>query len=266
MSFIRKNWSKILAVVLVITILIFVIKSSKQDGQIQNINSENKYEMPTLDLPLSYFSDESIGWGSVNTSRNSDDKNTWEKAAVGGNDAYQSFPTKTITLRSDDFSNEAEQLPAIKSMEQILGKNIEKDTPWKGLYEEQIIEYGNISTRFLPSDYVTNLRKFDIDKDGKNEEIIFLCGVGGNHCPHRIIIVKNQKIIFSVSAGLTGLDFSETKTGNGFYIHWVPTEGKWNRGLCCSLGYMKTRFVYEDKKFMPVYEQEILYFMVKNTK
>lgn len=103
------------------------------------------------------------------------------------------------------------------------------------------------------------------DKDGKDETIIFLCGVGSNHCPHRIIIVKDQEIIFSVSAGLTGLNFSKTETGNGFYMHWVPTEGKWDRGLCCPLGYVKIRFVYDKGKFLPVYEQEVLYFKIENT-
>lgn len=221
--------------------------------------------MPVLDLPLRYFTDDSIAWGSVNTSRNSDDKNTWEYAAVDGGDAYQSFPTKTITLSSDDFSNNIEQLPPIKSMEQIIEQDVEIDAPWQWLYKDQIKEYGDLATRFLPDESI-DAKKFDVDKDGKDEMIIFLCGVGGNHCPHHIIVVKDQKIIFSVSAGLTGLNISKTETGNGFYVHWVPAEGKWDdRGLCCSLGYIKTRFVYEGGKFIPVYEQEVLYMQIKNT-
>ncbi|MEK7181022.1 MAG: hypothetical protein AAB738_01645 [Patescibacteria group bacterium] len=229
------------------------------------LTDTNLSDTPSLDLPLHYFTNKSIAWGSVDTSRNSDDKNTWKYAVVDGGDAYQSFPTKTITLSTNDFSNDTEQMPPIQSMEQILKQDIEEDTLWQWLYKEQIAEYGNIATRFLPADYITNLRKFDTDKDGKDEEIIFLCGVGGNHCPHRIVVVKDQKIIFSVSAGLTGLDLSKTETGNGFYVHWVPTEEKWDRGLCCPLGYIKTRFVYKKGKFLPAYEQEVLYFEIKNT-
>lgn len=77
----------------------------------------NSDDIPTLALPLRYFTDDSVVWGSVNTVRNSNDKNTWAYATIDGGDAYQSFPTKTITLSVDDFSNSNEQLPPIKSME-----------------------------------------------------------------------------------------------------------------------------------------------------
>lgn len=145
-----------------------------------------------------------------------------------------------------------------------MKEDVEEGTPWQWLYKQEIKEYGDLATRFLPSKSV-DVKKFDVDNDGKDETIIFLCGVGGNHCPHRIVIVKDNKIVFSVSTGLTDLNISKTETGNGFYVHWVPTEGKWDRGLCCSLGYMKTRFVYDGGKFKPVYEQEVLYFKIENT-
>ena len=222
-----------------------------------DINSSGK---PSLDLPLRYFSDDSIAWVSVNTSRDSDDKNTWEHATVDGGDAYQSFPTQTITLSADDFSIKIEQLPPIKNL------GADYYDVWKQWYTEQIKEYGDLADLFwAEGDSISFAKKFDVDLDGKDELVVGLCGIGGNHCPHRIVVMKDQKIIFSVSAGLTGLDLSKTETGNGFYVHWVPTEGKWDRGLCCPLGYIKTRFVYEKGKFLPAYEQEVLYFKIKNT-
>jgi hypothetical protein len=241
-------------------------QSKKETANV--LMSSRPDDTPTLDLPLRYFTDDSVTWGSVNTARNSDDKNTWQYAAIDGGDAYQSFPSKTITLSSDDFSNSSEQLPPIKSKEQILKQDVEEGTPWQWLYEQEINEYGDLATRFLPSERAVDVKTFDVDRDGKDETIIFLCGVGGNHCPHRIVIVKDKKIIFSVSAGLVDLNLTKSDTGNGFYVGWTPSwdeGGKWNVGLCCTPGYRKTRFVYESKKFKPVYEQEILYFKIENT-
>ena len=171
--------------------------------------------IPILDLPLRYFSDDSVAWGLVNATRNYDDKNTWTYATIDGGDTYQSFPTKTITLSSNDFSNSSEQLPPTQSIEQILKQDVEKDAPWRWLYDQEIKEYGDLATRFLPSESI-DVKKFDVDKDGKDETIIFLCGVGGNHCPHRIVIVKDKKIVFSVSSGLTDLSISKTETGQNF--------------------------------------------------
>jgi len=215
--------------------------------------------IPILNIPLRYFTDDSVAWGSVNTTRDSNDKNTWSFAAIDGGDAFQSFPITTITLQ--DFSNESHDLSITKELKEksyYVG-------PIANSYEEQVEKYGDLAIRFLAvSNAITWVKEFDVDLDGKAEKVVGLCGIDGNHCPHEIIIVKDNKQIFSTSAGLTGLDISKTDTGNGFYVQWVPTEGKWDRGLCCPLGYIKTRFVYKDGMFMPVYEQEVLYFKVEN--
>lgn len=243
------------------------LKSISEDKEKQNTTASTTeytytYQMPTLDMPLRYFTDNSIAWGSVNTSGDSDDRHTWEYAAVDA--GYHSFSTSTITLSQDDFSNEVKELPPTKTLGEILKQDKEKDTPRRWLYEEQINEYGDLATRFLPD--TIDVEKFDINEDGKNETVISLCG-GGNHCPDSIIIVKDKKIIFSVSTEMTGLKLVKSETGNGFYVEWVPSwveGGKWDVGLCCPPGYRKTRFVFEDSKFVPVYEQEILYVQVHN--
>ncbi len=219
------------------------------------------YEMPVLNLPLRYFSDSDISGGygeGINPS-------TWASARVDG--GYRSFPTTTITLSSDDYSNKKEGLPTVKPLEYIFAKDPSEDVfIFQETFNEQIKEYGVLATRFLPNDTI-NVQKFDVDGDEENETIVYSCSHGGNHCPHRIMIIKNDAIIFSVSAGLTNLDLVKSEDGNGFYVHWVPVEEdtKWDTGLCCSIGYVSTRFVYENKKFKPVYEQEILYFKVENT-
>lgn len=259
-----KKYLKINGTALVVIILIvvgvplFVIYSSKKV-------SDQAYEMPVLNLPLRYFVDNDIVGGYYGDKENSNDKNTMSSAYVEG--GYRSFPTTTIKLSLNDYSNKREKLPATKSLDQILPKNLDEGFVYKESFTEQIQKYGALATRFLTDDYIINLQKFDVDSDRKDEAIVFLCSIGGNHCPHRIIVIKNDAIIFSFSAGLTDRNLIKSETGNGFYVHWVPIENgtKWDAPLCCSPGYISTRFVYENGKFMPVYEQEVLYFEVKNT-
>jgi len=215
--------------------------------------------IPILNLPLRYFTDDSIAWGTVNTARDSYDKNTWKFAAI--DESYQSFPDIKITLPVSDYSNDIQKLPPIKYTN---ANYYDVSQQW---YEEQVQEYGDLAVQFwTEGDSLTWVRKFDVDSDGKTETIVGLCGRYGNHCPHKILIIKDRKIIFSAMAGVSSFDLKKSDTGNGFYLHWVPGEGKWgSTGLCCPLGYVKTRFVYEDKKFKPIYEQEVLYVKVNNT-
>lgn len=259
-----KKYLKINETALVVIILIvvgvplFVIYPNKKV-------SNQDYEMPVLNLPLQYFQDNDIRGGYHSGKGDSSDKKTMSSAYLDG--GYRSFPTTTIKLSSDDYSNKREKLPATKSLDQIFEGNLNEGFVYKETFTEQIQKYGTLATRFLTNDYIVDLQKFDVDNDGKDETIVFLCSLGGNHCPHRIMIIKNDMVIFSFSAGLTDRNLIKSETGNGFYLHWVPieTDTKWDAPLCCSPGYMSTRFVYENGKFKPVYEQEVLYFEVKNT-
>lgn len=248
---------------ILVCLLIFVGVRSEEKKDGGNVTNDTittlKYEMPVLKLALSYFSTDKITWGSVNTSRDSNDPTTWKEAAV--DDGYRSFPSTEITLSPEDYEQSNESLPPIKKIDCL------NTDDGKILCSEQVKEYGDLVSRFWDDGYyITGYKKFDVDGDGKSEEIISLCGIGGNHCPHEIQIVKNGRVIFVVSSGLTGLGIEKTSTGNGFYVHWVPFKGdKWNTALCCPSGYMSTRFVFEDQKFKPIYEQENLYFKVENT-
>lgn len=248
----------VVIILLVVAIPLLVIYPNKKV-------SSQAYEMPVLNLPLRYFQDSDIRGGYYSGKGDSAYKNTMSSAYLDG--GYRSFPTTTIKLSSDDYSNKREKLPAIKLQDQILPENLDEGFVYKESFTEQIQKYGALATRFLTDDYIVDLQKFDVDGDGKDETIVFLCGLGGNHCPHRIIVIENDTIIFSFSAGLTDRNLIKSETGNGFYVHWVPIENdtKWDAPLCCSPGYISTRFVYENGKFKPVYEQEVLYFEVKNT-
>lgn len=217
------------------------------------------YKIPELNLPIEYFSKEDVVWGYYD----SESEIGYKSAAI--DEGYRSFPTTTISLSPDTYSNEIKDLPKIKSDKDIfiMEGGIGHDT-----FREQIKEYGDMARRFLNSDKdgqntISYVKKIDIDKDNIKESIVGTCGLFGNGCPHSNLIVKNNKIIFSTNEA----NIIETKDGNGFYLQWVPytsdiNKPQWNNGRGVPAGYMLTRFVMKDGNFVPIYEQEVLYVMV----
>jgi len=121
----------------------------------------------------------------------------------------------------------------------------------------------------LPDDFVSS-QKFDVDGDGKDELIFSVCTDGGIGRPYTIHIIRDNKIIFSLIS-LNGKNIIPTKNKNGFYAIWIDEKtdyfdkNGW-RGYCCALGHKKTRFVYEKGKFVPVYEQDVVYLDVNTDK
>ena len=229
-----------------------IISESQHIGQ--------KLVTPTINMPLSYFSKDNFRGGSVGTSSKYDDEYTWDTAYVDV--GYQTFPTITLRLKSTDYSIETKELPSTRSREEILSlSDIFKDS-----FTDQLNKYGNWAQRFLPEQTIQNIKKFDIDGDGTEETVIALCH-GGNHCPDSAMVVKDNKIIFSSTNAVSMPDIIPAETKNGFYFTWTPqstTDDIWDEGLCCSLGHIKTRFVFGSGKLVPVYEEEVRYLKVKN--
>ncbi len=277
-------YAKKLLLILVIAFLIFqtyALNKEISENRIQcndakkvsnnNVqNSNDISDLPELKLPIKYFPKSSISWGNLGSDLNTSNPGTWEIAAV--DIGSRGVPTTNITLSKDDYSNKQEDLPPLKTYAQIVTESKEisyydelrsnLDIFYKDIYAQS----GNFGTRFLPGFYA-RVDEFDVDSDGINEKIVYLCGIGGTHCPHIIDIVDNDKIIFSVHAGIVELNLTASETGDGFYVKWVPTTGNgWeNYAECCEPGYMKTRFVYKNNEFVPVYEQEYRYVEVVNT-
>lgn len=192
------------------------------------VERKPKYETPSFIFPARYFSTDQIHGGSVNIESDTNNPYTWKELVI--DEGFHSFPTTTITLNASNFSSKREE--------------------WLLKQDDEVV-----SKKF-----------FDVDGDGEKETILGLCSAYGKNCPHQMIVLKDTAMIFSVYAGLIGLDLVEQETGNGFYVHWVPTgtDEKWDKGLCCPLGYVRTRFVYEDGVFKPVYEQDVWYVKVQN--
>lgn len=159
---------------------------------------------------------------------------TEEEASFSGEIEARSYPTMKVTIPKDLYSN-------IKQKEQS-------------------------SSELLKNGYeITNTLYFDVDKDGKKEKIISMCSIGANHCPDKQLVIKNGDIIFSLFGKLIGGWVESTATGNGFYANWYADED-FSSGLCCATGYTRTRFIYKDNIFVPIFEQKIEYVKVKNDK
>ncbi|MSU74838.1 hypothetical protein EXS57_03650 [Candidatus Kaiserbacteria bacterium] len=219
-----------------------------------------------LNLPLRYFTADTFRYGSARANYESPSPMNGSNMDVATLEAgYQSFPSTAISLPETYYSNKIEALPPLKSWDQIVADEVEFD-PEDGKmheprYRDLIRKYPEFASRFLPGDDITAVTKFDVDGDGRVESIITTCGYG-NHCPHSAYIVKGNKIIFTVS-GSQRVAIEKSDTGNGFYLHWEPDSMA--PAACCPMGYIKVRFAYESGRFMPVYEQKILYVTVRNT-
>lgn len=161
-------------------------------------------------------------------------------------------PIDDITDDELHYSNEMKELPSIIPTTWEVGQES---------YEEQVAEYGDLAVRFWANESpqsISFVKEFDVDKDGTKEQIVGLCGLWGNHCPHEIIIVDDGRQIFSATAGLAYKDVVEAEDSDGFYLLWDSEEMRSN-GLAQLIGYVKTRFTYKDGQFQPVSSEEVIY-------
>lgn len=221
----------------------FYSNSRKSGAMSTDVNKFDRY--PYLNLPISYFLEEDIRWGSVEP----------QKTSFGGEDAYQSYPTTDVTL--NDYSNERKKLKPPIYPYDLDEKNLDVPVDKMRRYYDL---FGKVVGSYLPEEIVMNKEEFDVDGDGINEIIVEITGIDA--AAGRTMyaqIIKNSEVIFTTGARYPKI--SSTKSGNGFYIEWHKDE-HFDRGECCPAGHIKTRFVYENGKFTPVYEQEVAYVKV----
>lgn len=262
---------KILAVSLVGICLVISGCSNKNDSKLNQQNDKTTIEfsqkepsfiknIPVISLPIKYFSEKNIEYGSQPNDK-------WSEASFDEM-TYQSYPTTTISISPENYSNDVKSLGEKKSWEKILeenticGDNKNEDCGFLETIKQNYNDYKDLASIYLPADSIYT-EKFDVDGDNKNETIVFSCGIGGNHCPHSVDIIKDNKIIFSAS--LNGVNIKPAETKNGFYLEWNNDEDL-SSGYCCPRGYVKTKFVYENNKFIPVLEQEVYYLRIKDSK
>ena len=114
-------------------------------------------------------------------------------------------------------------------------------------------------------EWILNLSrvKFDLTGDGNQEKVVVYNSVAAADAgSYHADVIQCDTIIFSVvedNAAIVPAD-----TTNGFYIEWRSSKDVTAR--CCPDGFMRTRFVYKDGQFIPLYEQEVKYLKVGKEK
>ena len=213
-----------------------------------------------LDLPIEYFSDDDVEWGSVKPGFRGDTTtiNDYEQVALGNKAVYQSYPTTEITIK--DYSSEVQPLK-VKPLVDIKKEIQPGDIFLSGRVEENYKEYGALASNYLPDNSIEETDYFDVDSDGIKEEIIEYnftnrADAGSSNSD----IIKNNNIIFSVKEDNSRIVPADTS--NGFYVEWRKQDYVYPR--CCEPGFIRTRFVFKEGKFIPLYEQEVKYMIVGN--
>lgn len=233
--------------------------SSESNTQSTMANPEDT--LPFLPFPVSIFEKNNIGMGSASASGG------YEWAVIPGEADTITEPTTTITLSPKSYSNETTVLPPIVQDSVLFKqKNSVGGIPFEDVMHEQISKYGDLARRFIVPDeknitctagneFISSITEADVDKDGKNEQIIGLYTVGANPWVTRALIVKDNKVVFTAGCDSKFPDIIPSKSGNGFTLEWGDNFKK-------RIGYVKTRFIWQDGKFSPIFEQTIRYVKV----
>ncbi len=215
-------------------------------------NKPSEQSIALLDLPLEYFSKKDVQWGSGNNMAD------YTQIALADKAVYQSYPTKVITMKS--YSSEIKSLKT-KTFNQLMQAYSQSEIEGYGrtIVKENYQTYGSLATNYLPTHYIWNLDNFDVDGDGVAETIVSTNSTGAADAgSYHSDIIKGNNIIFSVQEDNARIVPADTT--NGFYVEWRGADDFVPR--CCSQGFMRTRFVFKDGKFVPIYEQQVKYLKV----
>lgn len=255
---------KLLIASLLINIILiaFLFIPTKSDSN----NLETKTEvadsedssMPWLNLDKSYFSIENLQWGSF-TGKIEGDINSYDDFAISNISNYQSYPI-TSNFEIKNYYSEVKGLNSktYDEMYEEFTKN-NPDSFGKRNVEESYEKFGKLALHYLPEFYITSIEEFDVDSDSIKEKMItYNITQSATSGSYKTDIIKNNKIVFSSKEDNSRI--IKTENGNGFYIEW--NNPKYSFPRCCEEGITRTRFVYKDNKFTPVYEQDVRYLKI----
>ncbi len=166
--------------------------------------------------------------------------------------------TNFIMLESFEYESEIRPLPLVRSLKYILDNDDDVMDDKKDHFIKSVEEYGDIASRFLiPENGIMRVEEINIDNDEKPETVVHFCAYTANRCPHKIIITKDNNIIFSTTAGYRNLDIKKSENGLGFYIIWQTEENSKSEGV--REFSHKTKFMKVDGEFSPVSEEYVAY-------
>lgn len=219
-----------------------------------------------LDLRQEYFDDLNALWGT------SAESGEFIGEAFDSEYATRSAPrpvSHPIEIKQEDIAirpakgNEVESHPFVDDDPLSLENRV---------INENYKKYGELIGSFFSNwgQTINRIEEADVDKDGIPEKLITTSNIGANHPPHHAYVVKDNVIIASVEL-ISGY-IKPAKDGNGFYVKDPDPAGDWGEGmsylspLCCPMGYRIYRVVYEDSRFVPVWEQDVIYLQFKEPK
>ena len=195
----------------------------EKNGDLSTTSDRNSF--PPLDMPIEYFDAKIVSFG----------EEPGYKVVL---DAlpYQSYPTTTISMSPELYSTES--VPFIEP------EHINKET-------------GSI-TDLYDTKYV------DVDNDGKKETIKSYSLTSENKEGDWYVaaewsqVIKDNKVIFDASGG-DYMKIVPAKNGYGFLVEWgYKSFGNQNTD-----GFLTTKFIYDGKKYFPIYEQQTRYVKIK---
>lgn len=237
----------------------YVSSSNKTIGPTpKEINTTSGSVAPKyLDLPVNYFSKDDVHWGSAGNG-NSGKITDYTQVSLKNKAVYQSYPTITTTIKK--YSNKITPLK-IRRFEESWTEFYKENPPgyWETAIKDNYQKYGSLSTNYLPTYIIENIDKLDVDNDGNAETIVTYNFAGrADGGSYMTDIIKGNNIIFSANEDRALIVPADTT--NGFYVEWGDTNEF--LGRCCPEGFFRTRFVYKDAKFEPIYEQEVKYLKI----
>lgn len=219
-----------------------------------------------LDLKQDYFDDLLALWGSGTESG--------EFIGEGFDSEYAARSAPRPINHPIEIKQEKIVIERIKPNE--IGRNFSSDNSDNYFLsleskakEENSKKYGKLIGEFFAewSQEIDSVEEADVDRDGIPEKLVTTSDIGANHPPHHAHVVKDNVIIASVEL-ISGY-IKPAKDGNGFYVKDPSPVGDWGPGmsylfpLCCPVGYRIYRAVFEDGRFVPVWEQDIPYLQFK---
>lgn len=132
-------------------------------------------------------------------------------------------------------------------------------------YNRILKEFSVFGTRFMNLDNydheqtsrwdIYKIDNIDIDNDNEAEKIVYLSEFV-DHYDEEILIIKNNKIIFSLGSDKESLvKITSTENNKGFYVEWRNLDKYYKLNTEIK---NRTKFMISDSLYKPIEESEIL--------
>jgi len=229
----------------------------------ESIDVASGFSEEPLDLKKEYFDDLDAIWGKGTE--------TGEFVGEAFNSEYAPRSIPHPISHPIEINHEKIAIKPVKRSEIKLDPLSASDplsTSYRSV-DENYQHYGELIGGFFSNkgEKIVSLKKADVDMDSVPEKLITTANFGANHPPHHGYVVKNNVIIASIEF-ITGY-IKPAKDNNGFYLKDPVSNpdalSSYLEPMCCPKGYRIYRVVYEDNRFIPVWEQNISYLQFKES-